>query len=105
MAPFQRESGLMRRGSAYEVVVPGGRSTLAGFALLSLLWLVTRLVLFVQSHGGFALDGLDSMALPAHLRAGADSRPTVHVVLTSNGNPCAPPGRLRRRLSHAAPQT
>lgn len=87
MAYQRRESGLMKRGGEHELVIPGGRSTVLCFAVLSCVWLLTRLILFAQLHGGIALDGLDGLALPAHLRAGSGTRPTVHVVLTSNGNP------------------
>ena len=66
--------------------------TLLVLGLLGVVWLATRVVLFVQMHdaAGFEIDALPEFVLPrrsggaaAPLKPGAGS---VHVVLTSNGN-------------------
>ena len=75
---------------AAQPLLPGGGRTAVALALLAAVWLITRVILFMQMHdaAGFEID-----ALPEFLRrrsssaAPAAARGTVHVVLTSNGNP------------------
>jgi hypothetical protein len=98
--------------SSASPLLPGGGRTAVALGLLTAVWLVTRVVLFMQMHdaAGFEIDALPDFlhrrrtAAPAHVAdaggvtaagvavggkaaavtsAGAGS---VHVVLTSNGN-------------------
>lgn len=62
--------------------------------MLGLLWLLTRVVLFVRLHSevGAEVEALphfflDRLAAPSAFKPALPTPRSVHVVLTSNGNP------------------
>jgi hypothetical protein len=71
-------------------LLPGGGRTAVALGCLGLVWLFTRALLFMQMHdaAGFEMDALPEFL---HRRRSAPrpapvAAPSVHVVLTSNGN-------------------
>jgi hypothetical protein len=80
-------------GAGGAQLLPGGGRTAVALGCLGLVWLFTRALLFMQMHdaAGFEMDALPEFlhrrrSAPRPAPVAAPPAPSVHVVLTSNGN-------------------
>ncbi len=81
--------------------LPGGWRTAGVLLFLVAVWLATRVILLLQmQHAAGVIGVADALdrrerstptPMPAAASPPSSSANSVHVVLTSNGNPCASP--------------